>query len=77
MQSLGYEHIAAHLDGEVSLDEAIRLTQRDTRHFARKQRGFLRTRGAHPCSDPLAEVRRAWPGAPSPARDAQKNTASD
>lgn len=60
MQSLGYEHLAAHLEGELALDEAIRLTQRDTRHFARKQRGFLRTRGAAVCADPMAAARAAW-----------------
>lgn len=45
MQSLGYRHLAAHLDGEVSLDEAVRLTCRDTRTLARKQRSFLRSNG--------------------------------
>lgn len=60
MQSLGYKHLAAHVAGELPLDEAIRLTQRDTRHFARKQRGFLRSRGATVCDDPWAAVRAAW-----------------
>ena len=45
MQSLGYRHLAAYLAGEHSLDEAVRRTKRDTRHLARKQRGFLRARG--------------------------------
>jgi len=48
MQSLGYEHLAAHLAGELPLDEAVRCTIRDTRHFARKQRGFLRGQGFTP-----------------------------
>ena len=60
MKSLGYEHLAAHLEGELPLDEAIRLTQRDTRHFARKQRGFLRTRGDAVCDDPIAHARLTW-----------------
>lgn len=77
MQSLGYEHLAAHVDGEVTLDEAIRLTQRDTRHFARKQRGFLRSRGVGLSDDPWAEVRRTWPEPRTPAPAGQKNTASD
>jgi tRNA dimethylallyltransferase len=38
MRSLGYRHLASHLLDDLDLDEAIRLTQRDTRHFARKQR---------------------------------------
>jgi len=77
MQSLGYEHIAAHLEGELALDEAVRLTQRDTRHFARKQRGFLRSRGAGVSEDPLADVRAAWPEGPLAPRARQKNTLSD
>ena len=60
MQTLGYEHLASHLSGDIPLDEAIRLTQRDTRHFARKQRGFLRGRGVGVCSDPWAVVTEAW-----------------
>ena len=60
MRTLGYEHLAAHLAQEVSLDEAIRLTQRDTRHFARKQRGFLRGRGVGVCIAPWEAVERAW-----------------
>ncbi len=51
MQSLGYRHLAAHLAGEVDLEEAVRLTKRDTRHFARKQRGFLRGLGLAPGGD--------------------------
>jgi tRNA dimethylallyltransferase len=50
MQSLGYRHLAAHLHGELTLEEAVRLTARDTRHLARKQRGFLRARGLEPVS---------------------------
>lgn len=51
MQSLGYRHLAAHLAGELSLDEAVRLTKRDTRHLARKQRGFFRSLGLSPTAD--------------------------
>ena len=43
MQTLGYRHLAAHLAGRLSLAEAIRQTQADTREFARKQRSFLRS----------------------------------
>jgi tRNA dimethylallyltransferase len=38
MQSLGYRHLCAHLLEGLALDEAVALTQRDTRRFARKQR---------------------------------------
>ena len=50
MQSLGYRHMAAHLDG-LALDEAIRLTQRDTRKYARRQRGMIRSLGGFQSTD--------------------------
>lgn len=37
MQGLGYKEILAYLDGEVSLEEAVRRMKRDTRHFAKRQ----------------------------------------
>ncbi|MCF0133592.1 MAG: tRNA (adenosine(37)-N6)-dimethylallyltransferase MiaA [Blautia sp.] len=37
MQGLGYKEILSYLDGEISLDEAIRIIKRDTRHFAKRQ----------------------------------------
>ncbi len=37
MQGLGYKEILAYLDGETSLEEAIRILKRDTRHFAKRQ----------------------------------------
>lgn len=37
MQGLGYKEIAAYLDGECSLDEAVSVLKRDTRHFAKRQ----------------------------------------
>lgn len=37
MQGLGYKEIIAYLDGEISLDEAIYILKRDTRHFAKRQ----------------------------------------
>lgn len=45
MRSLGYRWLAAHLAGDVDLDEAVRRTQRDTRRLARKQRGMFRAVG--------------------------------
>ncbi|WP_395665324.1 tRNA (adenosine(37)-N6)-dimethylallyltransferase MiaA [Methylocella sp.] len=42
MRAHGVPHLAAHLRGEVSLDEAIRLSQRDTRAYAKRQRTFAR-----------------------------------
>ncbi len=37
MQGLGYKEIYDHLTGEISLDEAIYIIKRDTRHFAKRQ----------------------------------------
>lgn len=37
MQGLGYKEILAFLDGEYSLEEAVRIIKRDTRHFAKRQ----------------------------------------
>ena len=37
MQGLGYKEILAYLNGECTLDEAIYIIKRDTRHFAKRQ----------------------------------------
>ncbi len=37
MKGLGYKEILAYLDGECSLEEAITILKRDTRHFAKRQ----------------------------------------
>ncbi len=37
MQGLGYKELLAYLDGEISLEEAIYILKRDTRHFAKRQ----------------------------------------
>lgn len=37
MQGLGYKELLAWMDGEYSLDEAVRILKRDTRHFAKRQ----------------------------------------
>lgn len=49
MQHFGYRHIWSFLEGEISLERALELMKRDTRHYARKQltwfkkeEGFLR-----------------------------------
>lgn len=62
LRSLGYLHLAAHLAGEVDLDEAVRRTQRDTRRLARKQRMFLRGAGYAPGGDLDEAARRAFGG---------------
>ncbi len=42
MQGLGYKEIAAYLEGEISLEEAIYILKRDTRHFAKRQLTWFR-----------------------------------
>lgn len=37
MQGLGYKEICAYLEHEISLEEAIYILKRDTRHFAKRQ----------------------------------------
>lgn len=37
MQGLGYKEILAYLDGECTLEEAVYILKRDTRHFAKRQ----------------------------------------
>ncbi len=37
MQGLGYKEIAAYLEGEMTLNEAVYILKRDTRHFAKRQ----------------------------------------
>jgi len=41
-QAIGYGELHRHLDGALSLDDAVRLTQRNTRHYARRQLGWYR-----------------------------------
>lgn len=42
MQGLGYKEIIRYLQGEYTLDEAITLLKRDTRHFAKRQLSWFR-----------------------------------
>ena len=37
MQGLGYKEILDYLDGRCSLEEAVYILKRDTRHFAKRQ----------------------------------------
>lgn len=46
MQGLGYKEILDYLDGRTSLEEAVCILKRDTRHFAKRQiTWFKRERG--------------------------------
>ena len=42
MKTVGYRELFRHLDGEISLEEAVDLIQRNTRKFARKQITWFR-----------------------------------
>lgn len=42
MKGLGYKEILDYLDGTCSLDEAIYIIKRDTRHFAKRQLTWFR-----------------------------------
>lgn len=42
MQGLGYKEILACLEGETTLEEAVRLLKRNTRHFAKRQLTWFR-----------------------------------
>jgi len=43
-RALGYKHVLRFLKKEIPLDEAIRLTKRDTRHYAKRQMTWFRKR---------------------------------
>ena len=42
MQGLGYKEILDYLDGKISLEEAIYIIKRETRHFAKRQLTWFR-----------------------------------
>ena len=42
MQGIGYKQLYGYLEGEYSLEEAVRLIKRDTRHFAKRQLTWFR-----------------------------------
>ena len=42
MQSVGYRHVGLYLKGEMSLEDAVSLMKRDTRHLAKRQLTWFR-----------------------------------
>ena len=42
MQGLGYKESLDYLDGKNSLEEAVTILKRDTRHFAKRQLTWFR-----------------------------------
>ena len=42
MQGLGYKEMIDYLHGKISLEEAVYIIKRDTRHFAKRQLTWFR-----------------------------------
>ena len=42
MQGLGYKEMIDYLNGDISLEEAVYIIKRDTRHFAKRQLTWFR-----------------------------------
>ncbi len=42
MQGIGYRHVVAHLEGKWSLPEGLRIMQRDTKRYAKRQWTWFR-----------------------------------
>jgi tRNA dimethylallyltransferase len=42
LQALGYRHLAAHLEGRLSLEEALDQTKKETRRYAKRQLTWFR-----------------------------------
>lgn len=42
MQGLGYRQLAKYLNGDMTYEEAVELTKKDTRHFAKRQLTWFR-----------------------------------
>jgi len=45
LQSLGYRYFIQYIKGKMTLDEALRSMQRDSRHYARRQMTWFRGEG--------------------------------
>ena len=43
LQTVGYKEIFEYLDKKIPLEEAVRLIQRNTRHYAKKQLTWWRS----------------------------------
>jgi tRNA dimethylallyltransferase len=47
MQTLAYKHVIKHLNAGIDLSETIRLIQRDTRRYAKRQVTWMKSRQDH------------------------------
>jgi tRNA dimethylallyltransferase len=50
MSAIGYREIVAHLQGKITLDEAVAQIKRNTRIFVRRQANWFKTGGGQPGS---------------------------
>lgn len=60
MGALGYKQLAANCRGELDLEDAVRQTKRDTRHFSRRQRNWFRSEADVHWYDTPKDVDLAW-----------------
>ena len=60
MRAIGVAPLARHLSGDIPLEEAIRIAQRETRNYAKRQLTWLRHQMPEyaPVADPTAAVAR-------------------
>ena len=58
LQSIGYRHLGAVVDGQDTLANALPAMQRDTRRFARRQRTWIRAVPEEHWLDPTADPSR-------------------
>lgn len=62
LSSFAYRHIVAHLQGRLTLEDALQCTERDTWRLARKQRTWSRGMGWRPI-EPESHATAAWEAA--------------
>ncbi len=64
MQGIGYKEILPYLEGACTLEEAVRILKRDTRHFAKRQFTWFRAepdiRWIRPDADPASFLPKDW-----------------
>lgn len=58
MRHFGYRHIWAHIEGQMSLDEALNLMQRDSRRYARRQITWFRAEPDMIWTHPEKDIKR-------------------
>jgi tRNA dimethylallyltransferase len=54
LNTVGYKELFAHLDGTLSLDEAVHLIKQNTRRFAKRQLTWFRAQPDVRWQSPLA-----------------------